>query len=256
MLRSPPPDPVLQGAHQLWQEYNLRGTPAQLESARPMKWGDRYALDNDVNVIGATQPGYTFIDIGPFPTPVTLRFDQDIERLPAGLAQPTWIYTMSIGLGDTAIVRDFDELPRTIVAQSLQVTVRRRQAIVNPSSQASPQFLMNLWVTPITGGMQPTPIGHQTVSLGIGTALGTIVPPRLATHVMAGVVNGESPQGLWLVVTFPTGFSAQAYALSAVGAAGPLLQNIVPIPPEGLSYQLRRNVTTAALDYTAIWLRH
>lgn len=103
-------------------------------------------------------------------------------------------------------------------------------------------------------------IGVQTFSLGIGTALsGNLTIPAGATHVMSAPAGGENSQTLLLSI--PVTGSAQAIAIplgaSGSGGASPVMSQPVPLPT-GLAaspvVNLRRNVTTAAIDYNVFYL--
>lgn len=245
----------LMQAHALYQRFREEGAHPGENPRRPMKWGDSIIFRNNV----ALNQEYCFVDIGPFPMPVVVRLEHILVGADAffgGLSQPQVQFRLVWNLGESAQSQEFPALPRHIVARSLQVYARRIQS---GSSNEPAQMTYALWATPQEGQhAPPVPFLFQQFDLGIGTAIASLVGtvPRLATHVTAYCSTGENNK-LFLTFRAPGATSDSWMPLAFTGAPGsaPALSQPLPIPFEASSYFFRRDVTTAALQYTLAWCR-
>ncbi len=255
-------DPVLQDANRQFQKYKEEGGDAD----RPQKWGDSVALPNNSGVnLDVIQPYQLFVDIGPFGCARPVYLDTDVlPRIQPGSAfftnRPTYSYRLVMGIGHAALTEDTDVMPSTVFCTSLQVYARR---LVEATGGAIDSFRKAIWAS-IDGETPSSPqcFGYENFTMGIGTAVATMNPPWWCTHMMATTAAGENSQRLACQVVSPINNFAGVTATgtffftwsSTASAPGPINQP-VPIPRNMISYTFRREVTTAANNYTVWYCR-
>jgi hypothetical protein len=100
-------------------------------------------------------------------------------------------------------------------------------------------------------------IGTQVIPMGIGTATAAIAMLADATHVSAHPAGGENTQSMSLACTVSGSAQTASVALGAVGGAGAIPYQAMPVPVPVhttiTAYNLRRSVTTAAIDYVVFF---
>jgi len=248
-------DPATAMALALHRRFGEETRPGERRD-RPMKWGDTQVQRNSVAPGGNTE--YCYVDVGPFPEPVNLRLTANC--VPAnplfflGPIQATWTYRLVYTIGSgSATVQTFDALPRVVRCTSLQVYAARRNNSLLNEPDAMP---MSIWATPQESGSGlPVPFSYFTLNFGIGTGLLNVpMPPRIATHVTMYGVAGENNK-LFLQFLPPGATDEQMVLLYAPAGSGSIGMNgqPLPIPFEASVYRFRRDVTTAAKDYTLAW---
>lgn len=252
-------DEALQRENLLYQKFRHR----QADPTRPQKWGDSVKLSNDQNVnLDIVQAAQIFVDVGPFACPRPVYLDTDVlPRVQPGTAfftnRPTYSYQLVIGCGDAAVLEETQVLPTTVFCTALQVYARR---LVAATGGAVDPFKKSIWAS-LDGETPSSPqcFAYENVSLAIAAATITINPPWWCTHMMATTAAGENSQRLAVQVVGPinnltgvTPLGTFYMAWSVTASSAGTINQPVPVPRNMISYTFRREVTTAANNYT-IW---
>lgn len=100
-------------------------------------------------------------------------------------------------------------------------------------------------------------VGVQVITMGIGTAISALVIPEGATHVFCAAAGGENGQSLWLALTVTGSAQTAALPMGSSTATAGFPEVPIPLPFNALitAYNLRRNVTTAAIDYCVFYYK-
>lgn len=98
-------------------------------------------------------------------------------------------------------------------------------------------------------------IGTQVIPMAIGVATQPMAVLAAATHVLCCPAGGENSQSLWMQVAVSGSGQPAALPVGASDNRAGFINVPVPIPVHSsiTSYSLRRNVTTAAIDYVVFY---
>jgi len=246
-MRPPPSDPVLQAANRLYEEFNEGGMSPGV-GTRVQKWGDNQQLDIRANNV--VNQEYCFVDVGPFPFPVSLRIDMEAANRASGITtQTAYQYRAVIGLGDAAISLDYEVLPRYFTTQSLQLYVRRRPQVFIENEGVR----VAVWATPqATQGLPvPMKVEEYPMAIGVGSAV-LEPPPRWATHMM--VLAGTISLSMRMRVTYPSKAAQDMLAFGSTAAAGQP-QQLLPVFHDATVYTIIRSASASADAYLVAYFR-